>query len=48
MQLAKKGYEKAVRENPALAQGVNIRGGNVTSPAVAETFNLPCAGVLGA
>jgi alanine dehydrogenase len=46
MQLAKKGYERAVRENLALAQGVNIRAGKVTSPAVAETFNLACAGVL--
>ncbi|HEV3202963.1 MAG TPA: alanine dehydrogenase [Gemmataceae bacterium] len=45
MQLAKKGYEKAVRENSALAQGVNIRQGKITSPAVAETFGMPCLGV---
>ncbi len=43
MQLAKKGFDRAVRENPALAQGVNIRQGKVTNPAVAETFNLACA-----
>jgi alanine dehydrogenase len=45
MQLANKGYDRAVRENPGLAQGVNIRGGQVTSPAVAETFRLACAAV---
>src|SRR5438876_12091118 len=43
LQLAKNGLERAVRENPALAQGVNIREGNVTNPAVAETFGLECA-----
>src|SRR5437764_1940341 len=48
MQLAKKGYEQAVRENSALAQGVNIRAGKVTNPAVAETFGMGCCGVLDA
>ncbi len=43
LQLAKKGLDRAVRENPALAQGVNIREGQVTNPAVAETFGLKCA-----
>jgi alanine dehydrogenase len=46
MQLAKKGYARAVKENPALAQGVNIRQGRVTNPAVAETFGLDCAQVF--
>src|SRR5947209_659969 len=46
MQLAKKGYAKAVKENAALAQGVNIRDGKVTNPAVAETFHMSCAPVL--
>src|SRR5262249_23124884 len=46
LQLAKKGYDKAVRDNTALAQGVNVRKGRVTNPAVAETFHLPCAPVL--
>jgi alanine dehydrogenase len=45
LQLARKGFERAVRENPGLAQGVNIRGGKVTNPAVAETFHLPCVPV---
>jgi alanine dehydrogenase len=40
LQLAKKGLDKAVRENAALAQGVNIREGKVTNQAVAETFGL--------
>src|SRR5713101_2895097 len=46
LQLARKGYDKAVAENGALAQGVNIRHGKVTNPAVAETFRLPCAAIL--
>jgi alanine dehydrogenase len=45
LQLAKKGLERAVRENPGLAQGVNISGGRVTNKAVAETFGLECASV---
>src|SRR2546426_864558 len=42
LQLAKKGYAKAVKENAALAHGVNVREGKVTNPAVAETFGLAC------
>lgn len=45
LQMAKKGVEKAVRENAALAQGVNIRAGTVTNPAVAATFGLECVAV---
>jgi alanine dehydrogenase len=40
LQLARKGFDRAVKENTALAQGVNIRGGRVTNQAVAETFDL--------
>ena len=43
LQLARKGFDKAVAENPALRQGVNIRQGKVTNPAVAATFGLECA-----
>jgi alanine dehydrogenase len=43
MQLAKKGFARAVTENKGLAEGVNIHLGTVTNPAVAETFKLPCA-----
>jgi alanine dehydrogenase len=46
LQLVRKGFEKAVMENAALAQGVNIRQGKITNPAVAETFHLPCSAVL--
>jgi alanine dehydrogenase len=42
LQLAKKGPERAVRDNPALAQGVNIHQGKVTNKAVAGTFGLEC------
>jgi len=46
LQLANKGFGRAVRENPALALGVNIRQGKVTNAAVAQTFKLPCAPIL--
>jgi len=42
LQLANKGVEKATRDNPALAHGVNISRGKCTNPAVAETFGLEC------
>ncbi|WP_413377495.1 alanine dehydrogenase [Alkalihalobacillus sp. 1P02AB] len=36
LQIANKGVEKAVAENPALALGVNVANGDVTYPAVAR------------
>src|SRR6266849_6620133 len=42
LQLAKKGFDRAVRENSGLAQGVNVHRGKVTNPAVAETFGFEC------
>jgi alanine dehydrogenase len=45
IQLAEKGVDRAARENLALAQGVNVRRGQVTNPAVAATFGLECATV---
>ncbi len=42
LQLANKGPERAIRENPALLAGVNIKAGKVTNAAVAETFGLEC------
>src|SRR5205807_387458 len=42
LQLARKGMERAISDNPALRQGVNIRAGQVTNPAVAETFGFEC------
>ncbi|HXG09423.1 MAG TPA: alanine dehydrogenase [Gemmataceae bacterium] len=47
LQLAKKGFARAVAEDPGLAQGVNICRGKVTNRAVAETFQLPCEAVSG-
>jgi alanine dehydrogenase len=44
LQLAKKGLDRAVADNPGLRQGVNVRQGKVTNRAVAETFALPYAG----
>jgi alanine dehydrogenase len=46
LQLARKGFETAVRDNAALARGVKVRQGKVTNPAVAATFHLACADVL--
>ncbi len=46
LQLARKGFDKAIAENPALRQGVNIHQGKVTNPAVAATFGLECAASL--
>lgn len=40
LKIAKKGPDQAIRESPALAEGVNIRNGAVTNQAVAETFGL--------
>ena len=39
--LANKGWKKALKENPALKKGLNVVGGQVTYPAVAESFGLP-------
>ncbi len=43
LQLAHKGFDKAVADNPALREGVNIHRGKVTNPAVAATFGFECA-----
>ena len=42
LEIAHKGLDSAIRQNPALAQGVNIRKGQVTNRAVADTFGLEC------
>jgi alanine dehydrogenase len=43
LQLANKGWKKALRDNPALLKGLNIAAGKVTYPGVAEAFNMPLA-----
>ena len=40
IELADKGYQKAARENPELAKGINIIAGKVTYKGVAEAFNM--------
>ena len=40
LQLANKGYRHALRESPALLNGLNIAGGKITHRKVAEAFGL--------
>jgi alanine dehydrogenase len=46
LQLANKGVERAIRDNPALREGVNIMAGKVTNAAVAETFGFECVSAV--
>ena len=39
LELGAKGPARAVRENPALAKGVNVWGGKIVHPGVAESVN---------
>ena len=39
--IANKGFESAVRDDPALALGVNLYRGKLTIPSVAEAHDLP-------
>ena len=41
LELANKGWKKALTENAALKKGLNMTDGHVTYPAVAESFALP-------
>ncbi|HEX5438532.1 MAG TPA: alanine dehydrogenase [Gemmatimonadaceae bacterium] len=41
-QLADKGWKQALRDDAALAKGLNVVDGKVVYPAVAEAFGLPC------
>jgi alanine dehydrogenase len=40
LQIADKGYEKAMEENEALRKGLNLMGGQIVYRAVAEGFGL--------
>jgi alanine dehydrogenase len=40
-EMAHKGVDRAIRENPSLQPGVNVRGGEVCYRAVAEAHGLP-------
>jgi alanine dehydrogenase len=41
MAIATKGWRQAVRDDPALARGLNLCDGKATHPAVAEALGLP-------
>ncbi|HEX5336621.1 MAG TPA: alanine dehydrogenase [Propionicimonas sp.] len=41
VQLADKGWKRALKENLPLAQGLNTHAGQITYPAVADAFGLP-------
>lgn len=41
VELADKGYERAIQENPELRKGLNMYYGTITYKAVAEAFDLP-------
>jgi alanine dehydrogenase len=40
LQLANKGWKRALRENPALLKGLNVVDGHVTYAGVAEAFGM--------
>jgi alanine dehydrogenase len=40
VEIANKGWEKALRENPEIKGGANVVKGNITHQGVAEAFNL--------
>ena len=43
LELADKGFDRAVKENAALARGINIHNGGCFHPGVAEAFRLECS-----
>jgi len=43
MEIARKGFSRAARENSALAAGVNIARGRVVYPDLAKQYRLPVA-----
>jgi alanine dehydrogenase len=45
LQLADKGWKRALKENRPLALGLNTHAGTVTYPAVADSFRLSCTRV---
>lgn len=42
LQIADKGYERAMQENGALRRGLNLIDGQLVCPGVAESFGLAC------
>lgn len=46
VELVNKGWERAIKENAALAKGLNVMKGQLTYKAVAEAFNIPYTEVV--
>ncbi len=46
LNIANKGYLRAIKEDPALAKGLNVCDGKVTHPVVAEALGYPYEPVL--
>ncbi|MDT4329292.1 MULTISPECIES: alanine dehydrogenase [unclassified Methylomonas] len=42
LQLANKGWQTALRDNPALLKGLNVVAGHVTYPGIADAFGMAC------
>jgi len=40
LEIANKGYKKAIKENKALAKGLNVIDGKITYEPVAKAFKL--------
>jgi alanine dehydrogenase len=40
LKIANRGYEKAAAEDPGLGEGINLVGGRITNPAVAESLHM--------
>lgn len=47
LQLACKGWRRASSEDPDLGRGINVLGGRVVHPGVAEAFGMNCQSVEG-
>lgn len=47
IQLARKGWRRACSEDPDLGRGINVLGGRVVHPGVAEAFGMTCQVVEG-
>jgi len=47
LKIANKGYEKAATEDSGFGEGINLVGGRVTNPAVAESFQMKCSPIRG-
>jgi len=45
VQLADKGWRRALKENHPLALGLNTHAGEITYPAVADAFGMSCTRV---